>query len=281
MRTARLDQLKDETTSSMLVAARLGYAARGLVYAVVGILSLLYALGEGGELTDTKGALERLGAQAFGNALLWLTAAGLACYALWSAVRAALDPEHHSHDLKGVATRLGLAFAALTHGALAVYAAQAAYGTARDASNGSETWAAKALALPFGQLLLAIGGCIAIGFGAFQLYRAAKNKPEEKLATERMSPRAQRVCRALGRLGQVARGLVFPVIGISLVVAAVRARPSEANDMGEALRELASAPLGHVVLVVVALGLFAYGLYQAVLARYAAFPGAGVRGGRV
>jgi hypothetical protein len=272
MRTTQFDHLKHGTSSSMLVAARLGYAAKGLVYAVVGALSLLHALGEGGQLTDGKGAVERLGAQPFGNVLLWLTAAGLACYALWSAVRALLDPERHPHDVKGVFKRLGLGFSAITHGALAVYAAQAAYGTARDGGNGTETWAAKALGLPFGQVILAIAGFIGIGFGAYQLYRAIKNKPEGKLATERMSPREERVYRALGRLGQAARGLVFPVIGISLVVAAVRARPSEASNMGEALRELASAPLGDAVLVLVAIGLFAYGLYQAVLARYVALP---------
>ena len=273
MRTANFDHLKQETTHSLVVAARVGYAAKGVVYAVVGALSLMYAIGEsGGELTGGQGAVERLGAQPFGNVLLWLTAAGLACYALWSAVRAVLDPEHHSHDTKGVAKRLGLGFSALTHGALAVYAGQAAWGTARAGGNGTETWAAKALSLPFGQLVLGVAGCIGIGFGAYQLYRAVKDKPEGKLATERMSVREQRVYRTLGRLGQGARGLVFPVIGISLVVAAVRARPSEASDMGEALGELARAPLGDVVIVFVALGLLAYGVYQLVLARYAVLP---------
>jgi glycerol uptake facilitator-like aquaporin len=272
MRTAQTGDLKRESTRLLLVAARLGYAAKGLVYTVVGALSLLYAFGEGGALTDSKGAVERLGAQPLGIVLLWLTAVGLACYALWNAVRALLNPERHDNDAKGAAHRLGLGFSALTHGALAVYAAQAAIGGARDSGNGTESWAARALSVPFGQVLLAIAGAIGIGFGAYQLYKAVKDKPEGKLATEQLSPREERVYRALGRLGQVGRGLVFPVIGVSLLIAAVRAQASEASNMGEALGELARAPLGGLVLIVVALGLFAYGVYQAVLARYAVLP---------
>jgi hypothetical protein len=272
MQAVRSVDLRQESSRAMLLAARVGYAAKGLVYSIVGVLSLLYAFGEGGQLTDGKGAVERLGAQPLGNVLLWVTAVGLACYALWTAVRATLNPERHRNDVKGVAQRLGLAFSTLTHGALAVYAGQAAYGTARSSANGTETWAARALSLPFGQLVLGVAGAIGIAFGLYQLYRAAKDKPEGKLATRELSPRQERVYRALGRLGQLARGLVFPVIGMSLVIAAVRARPSEASNMGEALGELARAPLGDLVLVVVAVGLFAYGLYQAVLARHAELP---------
>jgi hypothetical protein len=264
---------RQESGRGVVMAARAGYAAKGLVYSTLGALSLMFAAGEaGGKLTDSEGALDKLGSQPFGTALLWVTSIGLLCYALWCLVLALLNPEHHRSDAKGVLKRLGLIFSALTHAALAVYGAQAAYGASGPKGNGTESWAAKALSMPAGEVLLALAGLIAVGFGVYQLYRAVKNEPEGTLERNAMSATMARFALSAGRFGQAARGLVFPLIGISLIVAALRSDPDEANDMGEALGELLRAPFGSVLLVIVAAGLFAYGLYQGVLARYAVLP---------
>lgn len=253
------------------VAARVGYLAKGVVYGVVGTLALLFAFREtGGELTDSRGAIGKIGAQPWGDVLLWATAGGLFCYAVWSAVRALLNPEH-KRDLSGGVARVGYGLAAISHASLALYAAQSAYG-ASTGSGGTETWVGKAMTMPFGRAAVAIAGLIAIGFGVVQLYRAVKDKPEAKLDVGNMSHKEQRVARAVSRIGAAARGVVFPVIGISLVVAALRVNPREASDLGEALRELATGPFGSIVLPLVAAGLFAYGVYQLFLARYACIP---------
>ncbi len=253
------------------VAARVGYLAKGVVYCVVGTLALLFAFHEaGGQLTGGKGAISKLGAQPWGHFLLWATAGGMLCYAIWSAVRALLNPEH-KRGFGGGLARVGYGLAAISHASLALYAAQSAYG-ASTGSGGTETWVGKVMTMPFGRVAVGLAGLVAVGFGLFQLYRAAKDKPEAKLDFASMSSNEQRLARLVSRLGAAARGVVFPVIGISLIVAAMRVNPREASDLGEALRELATGPFGSIVLPLVAAGLFAYGINQFFLARYVCIP---------
>ena len=72
----------------------------------------------------------------------------------------------------------------------------------------------------------------------------------------------------LGRFGYAALGVVFTIIGIFLIVAAVQDNPHEAKGLDTALQELLRQPFGPILLAIVALGLIAYGVYSFVEARY-------------
>src|SRR3954463_12931619 len=83
--------------------ARAGYAAKGVQYGTIGVIAALAAVGSAdGDTTDSKGALEKIGQQSFGQALLVLMAIGLGGYALWRFVEAILDPEHEARGAKGI-----------------------------------------------------------------------------------------------------------------------------------------------------------------------------------
>ena len=262
---------RQEASRGLRAVARVGYASKGVVYCVVGALALMAAFHEGGKLTDLKGAIAQLGAQPFGAALLWAVAAGLACYTLWNVVRAALDPEHHAPRKKALFARIGYALAAVSHGSLAVCAGSRAVG-ATHANGDTEDTVAKAMTMPFGRIAVVVAGVITIGFGAYQVYLAFKGKPDAPLQTEQMGPRERRMSKAVTRLGMIARGIVFPIIGTSLIVAAARANPDDVENFGEALAKVGSGPLGDILLTVVAAGLFAYGVLQLFAARYVALP---------
>jgi hypothetical protein len=73
----------------------------------------------------------------------------------------------------------------------------------------------------------------------------------------------------LGVLGYVAKGVAIAIVGVLFVVAAVTADPSEATGLDGALKTLAELPFGTVILLLVAFGLAAYGLYCFARARYA------------
>ena len=96
--------------------ARAGLVARGVIYAIIGVLAIKLALGDGGKTTNQQGALETIAKQPFGKALLILMAVGLAGYAIWRLVRAAIGHGPEASDdakerVAGLAS--GIAYALL------------------------------------------------------------------------------------------------------------------------------------------------------------------------
>lgn len=258
---------------ALVVAARFGYAAEAVVYSVLGVLALMAAFGiGGGKLTDNKGALETLGEQPFGSVLLWAAALGMVCYALWNGVRAALDPEHKGKDGKALLVRTGFAVSSAAHVLLAVYAAQLAYGDAPSSSGGPRTYVGELLTYPLGGWLVAAIGVVGIAFGIAQVVKAVRGKVGRQYALAGLDARLCKMVLRAARVGVFARGLVFAVVGLSLLTAAVKHDPSQANGFGEALRELARTPLGIWLHVFVAAGLLAYGIHLFFVARWGHLP---------
>jgi hypothetical protein len=70
------------------------------------------------------------------------------------------------------------------------------------------------------------------------------------------------------QFGLAARGVVFLLIGAFFAMAAYYQNPSQAKGFAGALDYVRSQPYGPWLLLVVALGVAAYGFYQFVLARY-------------
>ena len=110
--------------------ARIGFLAKGVLYATVGARAVQAALGAGGGATDTRGAMATGLDAPFGRALLVVVAAGLAGYAAWRIVAALIDPERRGTDAKGLAVRAGYLGRGIVHVALAVSAVRAAAGHA-------------------------------------------------------------------------------------------------------------------------------------------------------
>jgi hypothetical protein len=264
---------KDTLTGSSSVwierLARLGYAAKGVVYAVVGVLAAMAAFGTGGRTTDTNGALVTIVAQPFGKFLLGLVAVGLFGYVLWCFVQAIADAENKGSDAKGIAQRLGYAGSGIVYAGLALNAVQIVRGVGGGGgSNGSQDWTARVLAQPFGQWLVGIAGVAVIGMGFYQFYEAYKAKFRKKIKMNQMSDSEKKWTLYSGRCGIAARGVVFSIIGIFLIQAAHASNPNRAIGLAGALEALAQQPYGSLILGIVALGLIAYGIYNFVLARY-------------
>jgi hypothetical protein len=83
-----------------------------------------------------------------------------------------------------------------------------------------------------------------------------------------MGSAARRWGGRVGTFGHVARGVVFGLIGVFVIKAALEYDPKEAIGLDGALQKLASAAYGPYLLGVTAAGLIAYGLYCLVDARY-------------
>ncbi|MEC4986883.1 MAG: DUF1206 domain-containing protein [Oscillatoria sp. PMC 1068.18] len=250
--------------------ARFGYAAKGVVYAIVGVLAVMAAFSVGGKTTDTKGALETIAGQPFGKFLLVLVAIGLFGYVIWRFVEAIKDPDNKGTDAKGIIARIGYFGSGLIYAGLAFNAALLAMGSSKGGSNGDSTqdWTAKLLEQPFGRWLVGVAGAIAIGVGFYLIYKGYSVKFRKKLNLSELSSEQEKWAVRISRFGLAAKGLVVSMVGFFILQAAYQYDPSKARGLDGALQTLAQQPFGKLLLGIVALGLVAYGIYMWVEARY-------------
>lgn len=250
--------------------ARFGYAAKGVVYIIIGVLAAYAAFTTGGRTTDSRGALEEILSQPYGKYLLGAVALGLAGYALWRFVQAAKDTENKGSGAKGIAVRIGYAAIGVIYAALAFSAVQMVLGSGGSGGgdSSSKEWTATLLAQPFGQWLVGAVGAGFVAAAVSHFYKAYTAKFREKLMTGQMSQNAQSFALRSGRFGLAARGVVFGIIGAFLIQAALHSNAGEARGLSGALAALGQQSYGQLLLGVVALGLVAYGFYMLVLARY-------------
>ncbi|NJR61497.1 MAG: DUF1206 domain-containing protein [Cyanobacteria bacterium CRU_2_1] len=250
--------------------ARFGYATKGLVYFVIGLLAIQAALGLGGRTTDSSGALETIVTQPFGQFLLFIVTIGIIGYVLWRFVQAILDPENADRktDAKQVVQRIGYAISAIAYTGLAFTAIKLLTGSGGNNGNATQDWTARFMAQPFGRWLIGLTGILVISMGLYMVYKAIKAKFRGELQWQQMNFKERSWATLIGKFGIAARGLVFTVIGLFLTQAALKSDPSEAKGIGEALATLAQQPFGQWLLGFVALGLIAYSFYCLIEAKY-------------
>jgi hypothetical protein len=244
-------------------AARIGFAAKGIVNAIIGVFALRLALGHGGAFLDSRQATKVVALQPFGTFLLLALGAGLACHAAWLLYQAVIGPERR-RDSHYALKRVGWGFSSLIHALLAATAFQTVIG----ASRRGETWVQTVLHWQGGRYLMMIVGAIVVAVGIGQLYQAYTARFREDLDTGSMSGTERLWAIRIGRFGLAARGVVLPIVGYFLLQAGLRARAAEAGGTGAALREIASQTWGTALVAVVAAGFIAYALYMGVNAKY-------------
>lgn len=232
---------------------RLGFAARGLLYIVIGVLVL-----NTGRAEDASGVMQYL-ASGFGKWLLFAMAAGFAGYGVWRLADAAFGIECDGDDHEGW-KRIAAGVSGAVHLYLANQSLDAAEGAARLASGGGgQDEAAAVLQLPGGQLLLGAVALALAAAGIAQLVVAGKCTFLRHLSTE-----VQRSWVLwLGRAGYAARGLVFLIAAYFAARAAYENRSSLVGGVEQALEWL-SSPLR----ILVAAGLLLFGIYGLIEAWY-------------
>jgi hypothetical protein len=248
------------------VLSRAGFVARGLVYGIVGVLALKLAFGHGGKLTNQQGALKTVAHQPFGKVLLVLVAIGLGGYSVWRLVRAAIGhgPEGSDTGIERVAALAsGLAYGALCFLAVEILLSGhgSTSGNPKQATAGVFGW-------PEGTWIVGAAGVAMIGVALYQGYRGITKKFLDDSKVEEMKPEVKRwICR-VGMIGHLARMVVFGLIGIFLVKAAINYNPRQAVGLDGALAKLTHYSYGPFLLGVVAVGLIAFAAYSVSDARY-------------
>ncbi len=242
---------------------RFGYATRGVVFVLVGLVAARAAIGLG-STAGTRGVIRALGRQPFGRTLLALTACGLGGYVLWRFVQAAFDPVYDEDGESSTIRRLGFLGSGLFYAALANTTARLALNLGSTGGDMRVRWATWALSLPYGAWLVGGAGAVLMGVGGHAFYRVATARfmrlypPERRTATR----------RRIGRIGLSALGLTLCIIGGFVIVAAVYAEPDAVVGIGGALEVLGRGPYGTILLSGTAAGFVVYGVHCFVLARH-------------
>jgi hypothetical protein len=245
--------------------ARAGFAARGIVYVIIGILAIKLAVGAGGQTTNQQGALKTIAQQPLGKVLLILVAIGLGGYACWRLLRALVGHGPEASD-SGFERLAGFA-SGIVYASLCAVAVKILVGSG-SGSGDVHAKTAGVLGWPAGTWLVGIAGAILIGVGLYQAYRGIKKEFLNDSKTEEMSPTVRKWIEAIGTFGHLARGVVFGLVGVFLIKAAIDYNPNSAVGLDGALAKLAHASYGPFLLGVVAAGLIAFAVFSLSDARY-------------
>ncbi|HST84540.1 MAG TPA: DUF1206 domain-containing protein [Kineosporiaceae bacterium] len=248
----------------MKTLGKVGVAAIGIVYLLLAWIALQVAFGGSDQPADNSGALQEIAEKPFGKVLLAVMAVGLACFAIWQFVEAAIGYEEKDGKEK-IFKRAGAAAKGLFGVALGLQSLKLALGNgSKSSSQKQKDWTSNLLELPAGRVLVVIIGLAVIAFAGYLAYKGVKKKFLPKIGGGDADAKVIK----LGQVGYIARGVAFGVLGILVVVAGVKSQPEKSRGLDGALKALAEQPYGKWILILVALGLAAYGVFQLVTARH-------------
>jgi hypothetical protein len=241
---------------------RLGYAVKGFLYVAIGFIAIAGALGRSKTPADQLGAIETFSKLPYADLLLWVILIGLVSYSLWGVIRAALDPFHKGHDMKGLLARGGFLLSAVTYATFVI----PTYHLINGASGGSGSastfkMVSIVMNMPMGRWLVGAAGLAVIAAGFYQMYMGIKLDFDQRFKTYALTTEQLKIARQVGRFGTTARGVVFGLVGYFLVLAAYEANPGNAQGFDGAFKYLARQPYGLWLLAVIAFGMIAFGLY--------------------
>ncbi|MHA6761343.1 DUF1206 domain-containing protein [Streptacidiphilus sp. PAMC 29251] len=243
--------------------ARAGFIARGVVYLVIGILALLVGLGYGRHDLDRAGALVAIAGEPFGVLLLWLLVIGFVGLALWRAVRATVSAESGGHRLLDAVRAVIYAI-----GAWSIYQFLAHSRTPTTSDDTAHDVSARLLQSDDGRVLMVVLSLVAIVVGIAIVAHAVSKRFAERLRTGWMTYRTRNLVLRLGQAGHIARGVIIAAVGFFALKAALSDTPSKAKGLDATLRSFAQTSFGPLVLILVALGLIAFGLFSFAEARW-------------
>ncbi len=245
--------------------ARIGYGVRGILYILIGLLALRLVVGRAGQSPSPQGAIATIAQQPAGHTLLWVAFIGFIGYALWSLIRALFNPMHNK-----AGERFGALVNAVVYAFLAWTTYQFLQGNASAAASGGSQskFLAQIMVLPAGRLIIAVIGVIIFIVGLMNMSRGIQGTFEREFSHYALTRDEARIARGTGRFGTFAQGLVLAIIGILVTYAAYTSNAGQAVGINTVFTTLMQHPYGVVVVVVIGLGLIAFGIYSLMAAAW-------------
>jgi len=264
---------KNIITRNMKPIARAGLSAKGIVYLLLGALSFMAAFGISGKSsqnTSKSGVFDFIYDQPAGAVLLWIVIAGLICYVVWRMIQAFSDSEKKGDDTKGLAVRGRYLFSGLVYASVAYSAFKMAVYHKKDSGSRSQDAAQEMLSQPMGQWLVGFAAVILLAVGVYQIYYGLSEK-YRKHVNKHVPAAAKQYLLTAGKLGYIARGVVWLLFSYLFIQAALSSNSNEAGDTSKAFGMLSHSDYGPYFLALIGIGLMLYGLFNFIRARYEEF----------
>ena len=250
---------------------RVGLVGQGVVATIVGLIAIRIAVGNKDDAATSDGAVAWLAHQPLGKFLLVALTVALFALALWRFLCAAMgDPAEGSEPKDRVKYAvLGVVYLLFAVATLGVTVANwtgsaTTAGSANSGDQGSQQATSTLFAWPAGRWLVGVLGVAVIGYAGYNFYKQVLHR---KFAERLDADEGSWVVR-LGQFGYAAQSLVYAVVGYFFIQAAIAFKSTTAKGPSGALIELGNTTAGRVLLWIIAIGLFAYGIYCIAEAKY-------------
>jgi hypothetical protein len=267
-----VDRARGVTDHPVLThVARVGLIAYGAMHVLIAYLAVRLAWGLRGADADQTGALQTVADGPGGAVLLWAIGGGMLALALWQGGEVLLwwhgllDPAHRARTALVCTKCLAKA---LVYAVLGVTALLFAVGLEYEADERLRDLTDDTLGIPGGAVLIAAVATGVVAVGLYTLVRGFTGGFMKDIDLPAAPDRWEPLIETLGRIGYVAKGVAFALVGGLLWRAATSADVSTATGLDGALASIAGVAAGSWLLTVVAVGFAAFGLYALARARY-------------
>ena len=260
-----------ERSRPFRVLVRTGFVARAVTYGIIGGIALALAVGAGAAPAkpNQQGALAFIARAPLGRVALAAVCVGLLGYAVWKLVQAffgrgpegAGSPEWKDRISNGAGGVVYIGFFAVAVRVLFG-------GSGGGASSNPSGTTAGVLGWPGGPVIVAVAGGVFIAICLYQIYDAIRGGFAEDVKLGQMGARERHAFMAMGRVGLIARSLVFGIVGYFLLQAAISYDPHDAVGVDGVLARVHHEPFGTVLLALVAAGLLVFACHSLFEARY-------------
>ncbi|WP_420037115.1 DUF1206 domain-containing protein [Streptomyces sp. cg28] len=258
-------------SKTVAMAARAGFVARGVIYVLIGVLALRIAFADGGgKQADRGGAIAEIADKPFGVVLLWVLGIALAGMALWrlsEALFGQAGPDGDKPGKRAIAAGRFVFYGFVSYSVLSFAAGDKSSGSG-SSDKSSKDITAKALDWPGGQWIVGAAGVAVAVAGVWIAVRAIMRKYHKHLKMSEMSAKTRTFVDVFGVFGGASRGTVFAAAGGFAIAAAVQHKPGKAKGMDDTLRSFTDTPAGPWLLVLISVGLAAFGIFSWANARW-------------
>ncbi len=256
-----------QSARTINLVMRIGSAAKGLVYFLMGAFCLTTVFGVSTSTSGPRDIIQWLGRNQYGQLVYLLLGLGILAYALWRLYEAFIDPHRRGKTAGALFYRINCIVVGGTYAALAFYAFRRLF-RGHEKGEVREDALQILLSFPYGNKIVYLIAALVIGAGISALYTGFSNLHMRDVDDWSLSKTQHVWFRWVGVVGLGGVAAVYFIMAYSLYEVGKLHRAENFRGVGEALSYLEGWGVGLVLMLITGTGLVAYGIFMGLKAAY-------------